>query len=247
MSTTDLLADGSIVLRTLARPSTGLASLPDRPRLAVALLASTVLALASAAVVVPHTDYGQGEAPAADDTSGQPPAEPTEYEQEQRALTARKLGELGDWAGAALLPSLLAAGAAAALALGFRLAGARAAYRPALAVAAHGMVPLWIARLLAVPGALARAPVPRAEVAHLLPSSPAALLGPDAPPALAGALSGLDLFALWAVWLVALGMAKVTGASRARALVTTLALYLAWVAVVRVALPSLAAGQPGPR
>ena len=245
MSASDLLADGSNVLRTLSRPSTGLASLSGRPRLAVALALSTAAALLSAALVIPRTDYGRAAAPPEVDASGQPPPEPTEYEQEQGAITARKLGQLGDWAGAAFLPSLLAAGAAGALLVGFRVAGARTAFRPALSVTAHGMVPIWVARLLAVPAALARAPVPHAEVSGLLPSSPAALLGPDAPPALASALGGLDLFALWAVWLVALGMARVTGASRARAIATTAVLYLAWVAVFRVALPALVAGRPG--
>jgi len=245
MFATDLFADGSIVLRTLIHPSTGLASLPARPRLAMALMVSTAAALLAAALVIPCTDYGRGgAAPPAADASEQPPPEPTEYELEQSATTARKLGELGDWAGAALLPSLFALGAAGALVLGFRVAGARAAFRPALSVTAHAMVPLWLARLLAIPAAFVRAPVPHADVPALFPSSPAALLRPGAPPALAGALGGLDLFALWAAWLVALGMARATGASRARAVATTAVLYLAWVAVFRVALPSLAAGQP---
>jgi hypothetical protein len=137
-------------------------------------------------------------------------------------------------------------GAAGALSLGFRLAGARASFRPALAVTAHGMLPIWISRLLAVPAALAHAPVPHADLGALLPSSPAALLPPGAPAALSGALGALDLFALWAAWLVALGMARITGASRARAAATTAVLYLAWVALFKIALPSLSAGSGGP-
>jgi hypothetical protein len=245
MSASDLMTDGTVVLRTLARPGLGLARVAERPRAAAALLLSTLLALGAAAAVVPRTDYGAGAdgAPPAD---GQAAAEPTEYEREQAALAAHKLGALADWAGAALLPSLLAVGVAAALAVGFRAAGAPTTFRPALAVAAHGTVPLWIARALAVPAALAHAPVPRADVPGLLPSSAAALLPAGAPPALLGALGGLDLFALWAAWLLALGMARATGASRTRALAVTLGLYLAWIALARVALPSMLAGPGSP-
>ncbi len=245
MTTPDLVADGSIALRTLTRPSASLSALVARPRAAVALALATAAALLSAAVVIPRTDYGRGESPPAE-TDGQPAPEPTQYERELSATTARKLGELGDWAGAALLPTLLAVGAAGALSLGFRVAGAGASFRPALAVTAHGMLPIWISRLLAVPAALAHAPVPRGDVASLLPSSPAALLPAGGPPVLAGALGGLDLFALWAVWLVALGMARITGASRARAVATTAVLYVAYVAVFKVALPSLSAGAAAP-
>lgn len=246
MSPSDLLTDGSIVLRTLARPGGGLAALAERPRAAVALLLSTFLSLSAAAVVVPRTDYGDGES-AQKPTDGQPAPEPTEYERDQAATAARKLGELGDWAGAALLPSLFAACLAGALLVGFRVAGAQTSFRPALAVSAHGTVPLWLARLLAVPAALSHGQVPRALLAGLLPSSAAALLPPGAPPALAGALGGLDLFALWAATLVALGMARATGASRVRSFAVTFALYLSYVALLKVALPSVLAGLSTPK
>jgi hypothetical protein len=249
MSATDLLNDGSTVLRTLARPASGLTALTERPRAAVALGVATALALAAAAVTVPRTDYGPGQAAVENAAEGQPVAEPTQYEREQSAMTARKLGALLDWSRAAFLPSLLAALAAGGLTLGFRTCGARASFQHALAVTAHGMLPIWLARLLSIPSALVQAPISAADVPRLLPSSAAALLPPGASPALAGALGALDLFALWAVWLVALGMARAAGTSRTRALVTTLVLYLAYVAVFRVAIPSALAapgGGPGP-
>lgn len=243
MNASDLLTDGSIVLRTLARPGSGLTALADRPRAAVALALATALALSAAAVTVPRTDYGPGQAAVEKPADGTLAPEPTQYEREQSAVAARKLGELLDWADAALLPSALAALAAVGLGLGFRTAGARVSFAPALAVTAHGMLPIWLARLLAVPSALAHAPVPAADVPRLLPSSAAALLTAGASPALAGALGALDLFSLWAVWLVALGMARTAGTTRTRALVTTLVLYLAFVAVFRVALPAAVAAQ----
>lgn len=247
MNPSDLLTDGSIVLRTLARPGNGLSALADRPRAAVALAVATAMALVAAAVTVPRTDYGPGQAAIEKPADGQPAPEPTQYEREQSAAAARKLGELFDWARAAFLPSLLAALAAGGLVLGFRAAGARASFQPALAVAAHGMLPVWLARLLAIPSVLAHAPVPAADVSRLLPSSAAALLPAGASPALAGALGALDSFSLWAVWLVALGMARATGTTRTRALLTTLVLYVAFVAVFGVALPSALAASAGGR
>jgi len=246
MNLTDLLTDGSVVLRTLARPGTGLTALAERPRATLALAVASAMALAAAAATVPRTDYGPGRPAQEASADGQPAPEPTDYEREQSAVTARKLGQLLDWTRAAFLPTLLAALSAGGLTLGFRMAGARASFPPALAVTAHGMLPVWLARLLAVPAALAHAPVPAQDVGRLLPSSAAALLPAGASPALSGALGALDLFALWALWLVALGMARATGTTRTRAAATTAVLYLAYVAAFRVALPSLAAAAATP-
>ena len=48
-----------------------------------------------------------------------------------------------------------------------------------------------------------------------------------------------------AVVLVATGMARASGASRRRAAIATAVLYVAWVAVVGVALPAATAAAPG--
>jgi hypothetical protein len=200
----------------------------------LALAIATAVSLATAAVVVPRVDDGPGSPSVDAPAEGQASQEPTEYQREEAARTARKLGQIAGWASAALLPSALAVAAAGLLVVGFRVAGARPSYRPALAVAAHGMLPVWLRGLLRVPAAVAHAPVPREEVPNLLPSSLAALLPSQAPPAWLAFLSGLDLFALWAAVLVALGMARVSGTSRARSAVTTAVLFLAYVALVRV-------------
>jgi hypothetical protein len=108
------------------------------------------------------------------------------------------------------------------------------------------MMPVFLAQLLAVPAILSRGTIAPRDAASLVPSSLAAL-APQAPPALAGLLSSLDLFALWAVALVALGMARASGASRLRAFTVTLVLFASYVALVKVAGPALLAGGPGPR
>ncbi len=248
MSVSELASDGKVIARTLAVPALGLASAVERRRSLAAVLLATLAALAFASVAVPRVDY---ETAAAAELSRSPKAaEMTPHDREEALVTARKVGEIAGWAGAIALPALEALGVAVALFLSFRVAGTRPAFRETFAVAAHGLLPVWLARLLAIPAALARAPIPADQVGALLPSSPAALLAPGASPALAGALGALDLFALWAAALVATGMARASGASRRRAAAVTAILYLAWVAVARIALPAAlaaaAATAPGP-
>jgi hypothetical protein len=240
MTASDLVDDGIVIARTLTVPAAGLADAVERRRSLAALALSTFAALALTAVAVPRVDYER--AAAAELDRGPKAAEMTPHDRDEKLATARKMGGIAAWAGAAVGPALAALGAAAALFLAFRVAGTRPPFRETFAVASHGLVPVWLASLLAIPSVLAHAPVRPEDLGRLLPSSAAALLPPGAPAPLAGALGGLDLFALWAVALVATGMARASGASRRRAAVVTLVLYAAWVALAKVALPALAAG-----
>jgi Yip1-like protein len=242
MTASELAGDGTVIARTLTAPSIGLAGAVERRRSLTALALATLAALAFAAVAVPRVDYER--AAAAELDRGPGAAELTPHAREEALATARKVGEIAGWAGAALGPALAALGAAASLFVGFRVAGTRPPFRETFAVAAHGLLPVWLGLLLAIPAALVRAPVPPDAVAGLLPSSPAALLPARAPAALAAALGALDLFALWALVLVATGMARASGATRRRAAIVTVVLYAAWIAVARIALPAFAAAGP---
>jgi hypothetical protein len=233
MGASNLMADAAMAASALTAPGRGLSAVAERPRLALALTVATAASLAAAAVIVPRVDYGWGQLPS-EAQQGQAWREPTEHEREEAASAARKLGQAAAWASAALAPSVLPVMAAGVLFLAFRVAGALPAFRPALAVAAHGMLPIWLGDLLRIPAAIAHAPVPSGEVQDLLPSSLAALLAPDAAPPWRALLSGLDLFALWAMALIALGMARASGASRARSAITTAVVFLACLALLRV-------------
>ncbi len=250
MRPSDLLADGATAWRVLAASERGLAAIATRPRAAVALSIATAASLAAAAVVLPRVDYGTVPPPAEAPADGQVPQEPTGHEHEETAVRDRKLGQLAGWTSAVLSPSALALLAAGLLFVGFRVAGTRPAFRSTLSVAAHGTLPVWLEALLRIPAAVVHAPVPNAEVPLLLPASLAALLPRGAPAPWVAFLSGFDLFSLWAVALVALGMAHVSGASRARSAATTAVLFLACVALFWVvpAGARLSAGSAaGPR
>lgn len=237
----ELAQDGSTLVTTLVAPARGLAEVVQRRRAAVALVVATAAALATAAVVIPRVDFG---AEAALRLQGGPGGELTPFQLEEAAATATKIGHIVGYAAALLMPSVNAVLAACFLFLGFKVAGGRPGFRGALAVAAHGMLPVWLGGLLTIPAALVHAPIPPRQVPALLPSSLAALV-PSAPPPLAAALAAIELFNLWALWLVASGMARAAGTSRTRALVVTVVLFLAAVAVLRV-IPAAAAAAGGP-
>ena len=235
----DIARDASLAGEALVDPVAGAAG---RGRPLTALGLAVVAAVAFAAVAAPRTDFAAAAALALDRSPKA--AEMTPHDREEALALAAKLGRMRLWTDASLGTALAAAAVAGALWAAFRLAGARPAFRATFAVAAHGMLPGAVERLLAIPAALAHAPLRPSDLsgrlpfspALLLPSSAASLLPPGAPAPLVAALGGLDLFALWAVVLVAGGMASASGASRARALAATSLLWVGYVGTLGVAL-----------
>jgi Yip1 domain len=231
MNSTQILAE------TFVAPERGLAAAVRRQAALAPILVSTAVALALALLVASRGDY---EGMLAGGLDAAPGAEKrTAHDREEQLAQARKLALAGTYAGALFLPALSAAGAALALGAGFRLAGARPGFRASLSAASFGLLPLALRDLLTVPALLRHAPVRPDAVAGLLPSSLAALLPQGAQGPLALAAASVDLFALWSVVLVALGMAHAAGVPTRRALLVTALLWIAWVAVFRVSVPTL--------
>lgn len=242
MPSSEFAQDASVILETLVAPGRGLARALDRRRSLVALALATALSLGFAAVAAPRIDAG---AAVAARLEGSPEGqELTPHQREEAIATARKVTAVGVWAGSALSPAVLAVLGAAFLFVGFRVAGAAPPFRPTLSVVAHGMLPVWIGQFLAVPALLLRGSVRVEDLPRLLPSSPAALLPAGAPPAALAALGALDLFHLWALVLVVAGMARVAGATRRRAAAVTVVLWLAYVALFKVAPAAAVRGGP---
>src|SRR5512139_2816586 len=158
MTASEIAAAGKVIARALTAPALGLASAVERRRSLAAIVLGTLAALAFASVAVPRIDY-EGAA-AAELARAPKAAEMTPHDREEALATARKVGQIGGWAEALAGPSLRALGLALVLFLAFRVAGTRPALRETFAVAAHGLLPIWLERALAVPAALARAPIP---------------------------------------------------------------------------------------
>jgi len=90
-----------------------------------------------------------------------------------------------------------------------------------------------------VPALLVRGSILPEQLASLLPSNLGAVLPAGTQGPLASFLGAVDVFSIWAVWIVAAGMAGLARVSLRRSLVTVTVLWLSYVAVFRVALPVL--------
>jgi len=212
----------------------GRLALRRRPFLPLGL--ATLVALLLAALASPRVDYERAAEEAIDREESSSQLSP--HERETALATARRVGSLGAYLGAAAGTGLWAFGAALCLWIGFKVVGGRPDLRGAFAAACLGLVPGAMERLLALPALLSRSRIAPVEVDRLLPASLGALLPAGTRSPLASLLWSLDLFSLLSVAVVSCAMAAVAGVSMRRSLLTTAALWLGYVAVFRVALPT---------
>jgi hypothetical protein len=222
---------------TLVHPARAMPQVAGSGRFLPALVAATAAAVLLSAVAVPRLDFAKAAAEALDRRPDA--AQMTPHQREDAVATTRRIGAVAGYATALLGPTLMALGAAVALWLGFKLAGGTPAFRPAFAVASFAQLPGGVRQLLTLPAALRADALDPMLLPRLLPSSAGALLPAGASGPGASFLFALDLFGLWAVALAALGMASAAQVSRGRAAATTALLWLAWVAVFKVALPAV--------
>ncbi len=235
------MSSAQALYQTLVHPARAMPDVAESGRFLPALVAATAAAVLFAALAVPRFDFTRVATEALDRRPDA--AQMTPHQREEAAATTRKIGTVAAYASAALMPSLMALGAAVALWLGFKLAGGTPAFRPTFAVASFGQLPGAVHQLLLLPAVLRSEAVDPTLVPQLLPSSAGALLPPGATGPGAAVLLAIDLFSLWTVALMVLGMESAARVSRGRAALTTVLLWLAWVAVFKVALPRLGGAQ----
>ena len=222
---------------TLVHPARAMPQVAESGRLLPALVAATAAAVLLAAVAVPRLDFARAAADAFDRRPDV--AQMTPHQREEAIATARKVGAVAGYAGALFGPSLMALGAAVALWLGFKIAGGQPAFRATFAVASFAQLPGAVQQLLTLPAVLRADALDPTLLPRILPSSAGAVLPAGATGPGASLLFALDLFGLWTVALMALGMARAAQVSPRRAVATAALLWLAWVALFKVALPGL--------
>lgn len=242
MTRTELSEDGALLVAALAAPGRGFAEVAARRRSLTAILAATLSALLLAMVAVPRLDFSRE----ADLGQGPEAQAMTPHQVEEAQAQAAKIGAVGWYGGAGFLPVLSVLGTALSCWLAFRVAGTRPGFKATVAVTAHALLPLFLAKLLTLPAVLLQAPVVASDAARLLPSSLASLLPASAPAVAIAAASSLDLFTVWAVVLLVVGMVRVSGASPRRAAVVVALLWMAQIALFKLAPAALAAaGKAG--
>jgi len=123
------------------------------------------------------------------------------------------------------------------------VAGGAPQFAPTFAIATHAFLPLSLKHLLMIPALMTRTGLLAQDLQRLLPSNLAALL-PEGTPfgPKVGLLASLDLFSLWAIALVAVGMASVAKVSRPRSAVTSAVIWASFVAVFGIAVPAFTSG-----
>lgn len=221
----------------LLHPSTMLPRVAEQRQYWVPLLLATAAALVFSIVAVPRIDFERAAADALDRTEGA--AQMTPHDREVKIEQARKVAALASYTGAAFGTGLSALIAAFGVFLAFRVVGQKPGFAPTFTVLCWALLPGAIESILSVPALLVRGTIPVEQLPALFPANLGTFLPAGAEGPLASFLGAVDLFSLWSVWLVAMGMAGVAQVSRRRAVVTTVVLWLAYVAVFRVALPTL--------
>jgi len=117
--------------------------------------------------------------------------------------------------------------------VGFRLLGSEITWTASLGTTLHGLMPLAVAAMLAIPVIWNRASITQEEArgAAFLASSLAAFAPDDASATTRALLGSVDLFSLWAIILLSIGYRTVARVSRAAAVGVVLSLWLLGVAL----------------
>ncbi|MEZ5331279.1 MAG: YIP1 family protein [Thermoanaerobaculia bacterium] len=215
------------LLDALIRPRRAFEALRATPTWAAAFVALVVMTAVNSGFLVERTDFVEVTREAATQSG-------REIDPQQIELVAGVQERFG------ALTSTLSVGVAlfaVALVLwvATKMVGGEGSYRQLLAGTLHGLLPWFVAMLLSLPGILRQERFGFADYLGVgffpatLPTSLAGLAPEGAAPALLTVLSSLDLFSLWSVVLLAVGLAAITRIPVFRAAATVTALWAVYV------------------
>jgi len=224
------------VLGTFLSPIAALTRAAEARYFALPLLIWTLASVGYTVVIAPRLDIDSATNAALDKATE--PMSP--HQREEAVAQGHKTALVGMYASAVLAPSGIALLIAFAFWLALKVAGGKPAFGATMGVVSHAELPLALKRLLSIPAILSRSRIAVAD--QLLPSNVAALASSHLHGTAASVASAIDLFTVWVLVLLVIGLATVAGVSRRRAALTTAVLWASYVAVFHVALKALIPG-----
>lgn len=226
------------LLGVLVSPVATFRSLAERPGWVVALVVVALVTVAAQAVVMQKVDPSEMRA----EVERQLAARGQEMSDQQLDTMLDVQMKVGAACGALFLPVLVFLGALVFMVL-VNLLGGELPYVEALSVLSHAMVPVVLSSLLAIAVAAGTDSIPFSDVqeGRFMASNLAYFAPEDAPLPLVAALSQVDLFVLWSVALLVVGVALVGGLSYGSSAGLVIVLWLLLVGA-RAGLAALGGG-----
>lgn len=205
----------------LLAPERTFRSIAARPTVVVVLLVSILVGLGLQLAIVPKVDYEAATRQQLERREGQ-----ISEEQMERAVgIAEKTKWIAPVAGTLIIAPLVMVIMAALVMVTLRLMGSELSFKASLSTCLYGLVPTVVKVLLMFPVVLGAGEIdPQAAQEGTLLASNLAWLAPaDASPILVGALSSVDVFSAWSIFLLVVGLAIVGRVGKGAA-ATTVAL-----------------------
>jgi hypothetical protein len=216
-------------------PGAAMDALAERPRFLLALVLITAIGAAATAIAFERgvIEHGIRQKLENDPRFERLPAE-------RRSAIVDRAASIASYAAAAaslLGPAILAMAASGLFLLLTKLTGCDSAgFRHMMAVVAHGWLPLALANLIGIPVLLAKDPE-SIDFQNVLPMANLGFLfSPTDQHKLYAVGSSIDLFSFWAIWLMALGIARLTKKGVGRALAMVAVPWALYVAVFKALL-----------
>jgi hypothetical protein len=210
--------------RVFVAPASTFASIARRPSWALALLVLCSTTLVVKLLVEPRID--PQSLAAFLEEKNVPPEKVEEAVQQQLSPTParRYVGIVTAFGGAGLFYVVTSALFFACA----RLFGGELDFRRSLSTTLHGLLPFFVASIVAIPVILSRESIAFEETfsGNFLASHAGAFAGEDAGAVTTALLSSIDLFSIWCIALLVIGFGTVARLSRGAAIATVLIPWL---------------------
>ncbi len=202
-------------------------SIARRPTWVAPLLLWTLVSAVVTVIVIPRLDYERVIREAMEKRGQVVSAERLESIVEGQ----KRIGSVIGYAWGALAPTVLTLLLAAIFLGSFKAFGWDTTFRQAFGVTAHAFLPSVLGYLLAIPIILQREKINPADMGGLVKSNPGFLVERESAPAIHSLLSSIDLFSLWVLALLIVGLAAAAKVSRKQSAAVIVTLWLLFVLI----------------